>query len=464
MSAIHIHDDIFKAYDIRGIVGTTLSNDTAELIGRAIATEALTQNITHIMVGRDGRLSGPALTASLIKGITETGIRVTDIGMVATPMLYFAAVQHSNGSGVMITGSHNPPDYNGFKIMLGGNTLSGEEIQKLRVSIQENRLHPLAATPANVDQMAIAPEYIEYIASHIQLKRPMKIVVDAGNGVAGAYVGDLYRALGCEVEEIYCDVDGHFPNHHPDPSRPDNLTDLIRTVKEKNAELGLAFDGDGDRLGVVTNDGHIIFPDRQLMLFSADVLSRHPGSKVIFDIKSTGLLVPWITQHGGQPIMNKTGHSFMKAALKQHSALIAGELSGHVFFQERWFGFDDGLYTGARLLEILSGSDDPSAALNALPEGFSTPELNIHVPDGQSGHQIVEELIKIAHFADEQQRTTVDGLRVEFSNGFGLLRASNTTPILVLRFEGNTAEALSQIQHQFRQLIEQHTQLIWPEK
>ncbi|MDF7676502.1 phosphomannomutase/phosphoglucomutase [Neisseriaceae bacterium ESL0693] len=463
MSSPIIDESIFKAYDIRGIIGTTLSNDIAELIGRAIATEALAQNITHIAVGRDGRLSGPELTVSLIKGITDTGINVMDIGMVATPMLYFAAIQYCGGSGVMITGSHNPPNYNGFKMMLAGTTLAGEDIQNLRRRIVENQLSPVTSTTGSVTQKAIAPEYIDYIAAHIQLQRPMKIAIDAGNGVSGAYAADLYRALGCEVQELFCEVDGHFPNHHPDPAKPANLQDLIAALATGDAEIGLAFDGDGDRLGVVTKEGNIIYPDRQLMLFAADVLSRNPQAKVIFDVKSSRLLTPWITQHDGQAIMSKTGHSFIKAAMKQHDALLAGEMSGHLFFKERWFGFDDGLYAGARLLEILSRSAQPSAVLNALPQGYSTPELNIDVPAGQSGHQIIDALAKNAHFDQEQQRITLDGLRVEFSDGFGLMRASNTTPVLVLRFEADSPEALIRIQTQFRHVIEQHPQLNWPD-
>ena len=464
MSTLPIHPSIFKAYDIRGIVGSTLSSEVAELIGRALATEAISQNITQIAVGRDGRLSGPDLAASLIKGITDTGIQVVDIGMVATPMLYFAAVRHCQGSGVMITGSHNPPDYNGFKMMLAGNTLAADDIQKLRYSIEQNKLQPLANQVGTVSKLAIVPEYISYIASHIKLKRSMKIAIDAGNGVTGAYAGDLFRALGCEVEELFCEVDGHFPNHHPDPAKPANLQDLIHTVGTGNAEIGLAFDGDGDRLGVVTKDGHIIYPDRQLMLFAADILNRHPNAKVIFDVKSTRLLPTWIKNHGGEPIMSKTGHSFIKAAIKQHNALLAGEMSGHLFFKENWFGFDDGLYAGARLLEILSNSSNPSAELNALPDGYSTPELNIHVPVGESGHQIIETLAQNAQFEDEQQRITIDGLRIEFSDGFGLMRASNTTPMLVLRFEADNPTALARIQNQFKKVIQQNPQLIWPEE
>ena len=456
-----ISSSIFKAYDIRGIVGQTLTEEATEQIGRAIATCAARQGLRQIAVGRDGRLSGPALQAALMRGLTAGGLEVADVGMVATPMLYFAAVQHCSGSGVMITGSHNPPDYNGFKMMLGGNTLAGDSIQELRGIIEAQDF--VSGSPkGGVRSLDVAEEYIQHIAGHIRLKRPLKIAVDAGNGVAGAFAGRLYRALSCEVEELFCEVDGHFPNHHPDPAKPANLQDLIRAVQAGAAEVGLAFDGDGDRLGVVTRSGSIIYPDRQLMLFAQDVLGRNPGAKVIYDVKSTRLLAPWIKRHGGEPVMSKTGHSFIKAAIKQHGALLAGEMSGHVFFKERWFGFDDGLYAGARLLEILSASPNPSAVLEALPEGVSTPELNIALPEGADGHALIADLAQAARFDGLQELITIDGLRAEFADGFGLLRASNTTPVLVLRFEGDNQAALARIQAQFKTLVEQHGGLQWP--
>lgn len=456
-----ISPSIFKAYDIRGIVGQTLTADSAEQIGRAIATRAARQGLKQIAVGRDGRLSGSELAAALMSGLTAGGLEVADVGMVATPMLYFAAVRHCGGSGVMITGSHNPPDYNGFKMMLGGGTLAGEDIQDLRRSI-EAQDYVSASPQGSVRILQIADEYIAHIAGHIRLQRPLNIAIDAGNGVAGAFAGKLYRALGCQVQELFCEVDGHFPNHHPDPAKPANLQDLIRAVQAGEAEVGLAFDGDGDRLGVVTRSGSIIYPDRQLMLFAQDVLSRQPGAKVIYDVKSTRLLAPWIRRHGGEPVMSKTGHSFIKAAIKQHGALLAGEMSGHVFFKERWFGFDDGLYVGARLLEILSGSPNPSAVLEALPEGVSTPEINIALPEGVNGHDLIEQLAAAAQFDGVQELITLDGLRAEFADGFGLLRASNTTPVLVLRFEGDNEAALERIQAQFKALVERHGGLQWP--
>lgn len=453
--------DIFKAYDIRGIVGKTLTNEAAYLISKAIAAKAAEQGIKKIALGRDGRLSGPDLMANISRGFTESGIDVLNVGMVATPMLYFAAVRECGGSGVMITGSHNPPDYNGFKMMLGGDTLAGEAIQELLAVIENGRFVSGAAA-GSVAEKDIFPQYLEAITGHIKLKRKMKIVADAGNGVAGAFAGTIYRALGCEVTELFCDVDGNFPNHHPDPAKPKNLQDVINELKNSDAEIGFAFDGDGDRLGVVTKEGNIIYPDRQLMLFAQDVLSRNHGAKVIFDVKSTRLLAPWIREHGGEPVMEKTGHSFIKSSMKKNGALLAGEMSGHTFFKERWFGFDDGLYAGCRMLEILSAADNPSAVLNALPQSISTPEINIDLPEGSNGHQVIETLAKTARFDGASDIITIDGLRVEFADGFGLMRASNTTPVLVLRFEADSEEAIRRIQNQFKTVIESNPALHWP--
>lgn len=457
----NIARDIFKAYDIRGIVGKTLTDEAAYLIGKAIAAKAAEKGITRIALGRDGRLSGPELMEHIRRGFTDSGINVLNVGMVATPMLYFAAVNECGGSGVMITGSHNPPDYNGFKMMLGGDTLAGEAIQEL-LSIIEKDGFAAAGKQGSVTEKDISGEYLKHITGHIRLKRPMNIAIDAGNGVGGAFAGKLYKGLGNEVTELFCDVDGTFPNHHPDPSKPKNLQDLIAALKNGDAEIGLAFDGDADRLGVVTKDGNIIYPDRQLMLFAQDVLNRNPGAKVIFDVKSTRLLAPWIKEHGGKAIMEKTGHSFIKSAMKETGAPVAGEMSGHIFFKERWFGFDDGLYAGARLLEILSASDNPSEVLNNLPQSISTPELNIALPEGSNGHQVIDELAAKAEFEGATEIITIDGLRVEFPDGFGLMRASNTTPILVLRFEADTQEAIERIQNQFKAVIESNPNLIWP--
>ncbi|HQT00284.1 MAG: phosphomannomutase/phosphoglucomutase [Hydrogenophilales bacterium 16-64-46] len=441
--------EIFKAYDIRGIVGKTFTAEIVEAIGHAIGSEAVARGQSEICIGRDGRLSGPDMAAALARGIRRAGVGVVDLGMVATPMTYFAAYQLKTNSAVMVTGSHNPPDYNGLKMVLGGETLSGETIQALRQRLVDGNLVNGAGGYRSYD---IAPEYHARIVSDIKLARPMKIIVDCGNGVPGAFAGPLYRALGCEVEEMFCDVDGNFPNHHPDPSQPKNLVDLIARLKTSDAEIGLAFDGDGDRLGVVMKDGTIIFPDRQLMLFADDVLSRNPGAEIIFDVKSTRNLFSWIRERGGKPTLWKTGHSFIKAKMKETGALLAGEMSGHVFFKERWFGFDDGLYAGARLLEYLSKQADLNATLHGLPDTVNTPELNIKMAEGEH-YTLMDTLQKTATFPDAKEVITLDGLRVEYADGFGLARPSNTTPVIVLRFEADNAAALEKIQADFRAVI-----------
>lgn len=441
--------EIFKAYDIRGIVGKTLTPETVEAIGHAIGSEAALRDQKTICIGYDGRLSGPELAAALSRGIRKSGLNVINLGLVATPMVYFAAYHLNTGSGVMVTGSHNPPEYNGLKMVVAGETLSGDTIQRLRLRIDNNDFTHGNGTESSHD---IASAYIERIASDIKLKRPLKLTVDCGNGVPGAFAGKLYRALGCEVEELFCEVDGHFPNHHPDPSVPENLKDLIENLLTGKSEIGFAFDGDGDRLGVVTKDGSIIYPDRQLLLFAKDVLKRNPKATIIYDVKSTRNLAPWIKQHGGEPLMWKTGHSLVKAKMKETGAALAGEMSGHVFFKERWYGFDDGLYSGARLLEILSQFDDPSAVLNALPDSVSTPEQHINMKEGEP-HQLISHLQASAKFDGADQVITIDGLRVEYRDGFGLMRPSNTTPVIVLRFEADNAEALKRIQDQFRSVI-----------
>jgi phosphomannomutase/phosphoglucomutase len=447
----NIPKEIFKAYDIRGIVGKTLTSEVVEAIGHAIGSEATARGQSAIAIGRDGRLSGPELIAALARGIRKSGINVIDIGCVPTPMVYFAAYQLQTNCAVMLTGSHNPPDYNGLKMVLAGETLSGETIQQLRVRIEQDRLTHGNGSYTKRD---ISADYIKRIVSDIKLARPMHVTVDCGNGVAGAYVANLYRELGCIVDEMYCEVDGHFPNHHPDPSQPENLADLISALRDNDSELGLAFDGDGDRLGVVTRDGRIIYPDRQLMLFAADVLSRNPGAEIIFDIKSTRNLFDWIRKHGGKPTLWKTGHSLVKAKMRETGALLAGEMSGHVFFKERWYGFDDGLYTGARLLEILSRVQNPSAALNALPDALCTPELHIHTAEGEN-HELLAQMQQTAKFTDAREIITLDGLRVEYADGFGLARPSNTTPVIVLRFEADSEVALQRIQNDFRRIFQQ---------
>ncbi len=441
--------EIFKAYDIRGIVGKSLTSDIVEAIGHAIGSEAMARAQQEICIGRDGRLSGEELAAALARGIRKAGIGVVDLGMVATPMTYFAAYQLNTNSAVMVTGSHNPPDYNGLKMVLGGETLSGETIQKLRVRLENDDLTRGAGSYRHYD---IASEYLARIVGDVKLARSMKIIVDCGNGVPGAFAPKLYRDMGCEVEELFCEVDGHFPNHHPDPSQPANLIDLIAALKTSDAEIGLAFDGDGDRLGVVTKDGTIIYPDRQLMLFADDVLSRNPGAEIIFDVKSTRNLFPWIRARGGRPLLWKTGHSFIKAKMRETGALLAGEMSGHIFFKERWYGFDDGLYAGARLLEYLSKQPDINATLHSLPDTINTPELNIVMAEGEH-YALMTRLQKSARFPDAQEIITLDGLRVEYADGFGLARPSNTTPVIVLRFEADNLEALKRIQGDFRRVI-----------
>lgn len=444
-----IPHEVFKAYDIRGIVHTVLTNDVVEMIGHAIGSEARARKLNTIAIGRDGRLSSPSLAQALAEGLQKSGIQVIDVGMVPTPMLYFAAHELCNYTGVMITGSHNPPDYNGLKIVLGGETLAAETIQALRSRIENNNL---VYGRGSYRTHVITSTYFQHITNDVKLVRPMKIVVDCGNGITGTFAPALYRNLGCEVIELFCDVDGMFPNHHPDPSVPKNLQDVIHALATTDAEIGFAFDGDGDRLGLVTKDGCIIYPDRQLMLFAADVLSRNPGGQIIFDVKCTRNLAKWIEQHDGKPVMWKTGHSFIKGKLKESGALLAGEMSGHIFFKERWYGFDDALYTAARLLELLSKQNDINAALHALPDALNTPELQIKLKEGEN-HALIEQLQKNAHFNHPERIVTIDGLRVEYKDGFGLIRASNTTPVVVLRFEADDEEALQRIQQDFRNII-----------
>jgi phosphomannomutase/phosphoglucomutase len=445
----HIPPEIFKAYDIRGIVGRTLTGPVVEQIGQAIGSEARGRGRSVIVIGRDGRHSGPELSAALAAGLRKSGVDVIDVGQVATPLLYFAAHHLDTQSGVMVTGSHNPPDYNGLKVVLAGDTLAGAAIQGLRTRIEQGQLARGAGT---LRTQSVREDYLRRIVSDIKLARPMRLVVDCGNGVAGATAPELYRRLGCEVAELFCEVDGSFPNHHPDPSRPENLADVQRALAQGKGELGLAFDGDGDRLGVVTRSGRIIYPDRQLMLFAADVLKRNPGAEVIFDVKSTRHLFQWIRKHGGRPVMWKTGHSFIKQKLKETGAPLAGEMSGHIFFKDRWYGFDDALYAGARLLEILSRERDPGAVLEALPDAVSTPELHLKLAEGEN-YTLMEKLKAQARFDGARELITIDGLRVEYADGFGLARPSNTTPVIVLRFEADDEAALKRIQDDFRRAL-----------
>lgn len=440
---MQINPSIFKAYDIRGVVPSTIHEEMAEALGKAFGMAALAEGEKSVAVGRDGRLSGPSLSAALMRGLAAVGIEVIDVGMVTTPMLYFAA-STLTASGIQVTGSHNPKDYNGFKMVLAGRAIYGEEIQALRRAIEgETWVQPSQA--GAVRQVDVETDYRDRIVSGIKLERPLKIVIDSGNGIAGASAPAIFRALGCEVTELFSEVDGNFPNHHPDPSKPENLQDLIKALQSGGAELGLAFDGDGDRLGIVTKDGQNIYPDRQMMLFARDVLSRVPGGTILFDVKCSQRLAPEIEAAGGVPLMYKTGHSLIKAKMKEINSPLGGEMSGHIFFKERWYGFDDGTYAGARLLEILSRVPDAGIVLNALPTSFSTPELNVACKEGEP-HTVVEALIKSAKFAAPAKISTIDGVRVDWPDGFGLIRASNTTPVLVLRFEGHTQKALERIE------------------
>ena len=449
-----VAQEIFKAYDIRGIVGTSLTSETARQIGLALGTEAIGRGVRSIAVGRDGRLSGPELSAALSGGITATGVDVIDIGRVPTPVTYFAAFELQTGSCVSVTGSHNPPDYNGMKMVLDGRTLYGEHIQDLRRRIERQAFAEGTGVVRHAD---VKEAYFSRITGDVRLSRPMKVVVDCGNGVAGTFAPDLLRRMGCEVVELFCDVDGRFPNHHPDPSKPENLEDVRRALRETDAELGLAFDGDGDRLGVVTKDGEIIYPDRQLMLFAADVLTRNPGAQIIFDVKCSRWVSESIRQQGGQPVMWNTGHALVKAKLKETGAPLAGEMSGHMFFAERWYGFDDGIYAAARLLEIVSRWPDANWPLKHLPNAISTPELNLKMREGEPP-LLVQRLKANGSFPGARQLITIDGIRAEYADGFGLARPSNTTPVVVLRFEADTPAALDRIQREFRSAIAE----AWP--
>lgn len=433
---------IFKAYDIRGIVGKTLDTTVAHQIGQAFGTAALKKGESTVVIGRDGRLSGPELSGALAAGLQAAGVNVIDLGQVATPMVYFGTNVLETRSGIMVTGSHNPPDYNGFKMVLAGEAIYGDTIQALYQAIVKQEFSAGSGSYRTHD---IRAAYLERITSDVKVSRPVKIAVDCGNGVAGAFAADLYRGMGCEVIELFCDVDGTFPNHHPDPAHLENLEDLIHCLKTTDAEIGLAFDGDGDRLGIVTKDGQVIFPDRQLMLFAEDVLTRHAGAQILYDVKCTRHISAWVKARGGVPLMWKTGHSLVKAKLKETGSPLGGEMSGHIFFKDRWYGFDDGLYAGARLLEIISRLPDMTATLNSLPQSSSTPELQLKLEEGEN-FRIIAEMQAQADFPGADEIITIDGLRVEYPDGFGLARSSNTTPVIVMRFEAETPEALARIQ------------------
>jgi len=445
-----VSESIFRAYDIRGIVDQALTKETVELIGRALGSEIIKSGQTKIVIGRDGRLSGAEFIERISAGLLSTGVDVIDLGVVTTPMVYFAAATLENvNSCAVITGSHNPPNYNGIKMVVNGTTLSGDWIQTLLKRIQQD---DFVVGQGALSQHDIAQAYHDVIVEDITLARPLKVVVDAGNGVAGAYAPEIIRALGCEVIELFCEVDGTFPNHHPDPAKPKNLVDLIAKVKEVGADIGLAFDGDGDRCGVVDELGNMLYADRQMMLYSKDVLSRNPGAEILFDIKCTSLLAKEIEAAGGKATMWKTGHSFMKAKLKETGAALAGEVSGHMFFKERWYGFDDGVYGASRMLEIVAGQTKPASELfSTLPDAYNTPEMDVEFDEGQH-YLFMDKLKQVVDFPDATI-FDLDGIRADFADGWGLVRPSNTTPVLVMRFEGETPEALERIQQRFKAWI-----------
>jgi len=444
-----ITEDIFRAYDIRGIVETALTPDAVQQIGQAFATEALSQNQKTVVIGRDGRLSSPELAQRLSQGLRAGGCDVIDIGMVPTPVLYYATHKLKTGTGIMVTGSHNPPQYNGLKMLIDGNTLYGDGIKAFYHRIIEGKINRGDGTHIEKN---VVPDYLDTIVNDIKLDKPLNIAVDCGNGVAGVLATELFTRLGCNVTELFCDVDGNFPNHHPDPSKPENLIDLQNTIKQNNLDIGLAFDGDGDRVGILDDQQNILWADRQMMLYSADVLKRKPGALIIFDIKSTSNLESYIKNLGGDPLMWKTGHSFIKAKMKETGAELAGEMSGHIFFKERWFGFDDGLYSAARMLEIISQHKETASELfSTLPDSFNTPELQINFDEGEH-YKFMDKFIAEANF-ENANTNTIDGIRVNYEQGWGLIRPSNTTPCLVLRFEANDKDTLDEIQNTFRKQL-----------
>jgi phosphomannomutase/phosphoglucomutase len=443
---LDLSDDIFRAYDIRGITTKNLTEDVVYWIGRAFAAEAKSKNKDRVVVGRDGRHSSAPLRDALARGLNEGGCDVIDIGQVPTPLLYFATHALDTGTGIMITGSHNPPDYNGLKMMIDGETLAEERIQGLKRRLHDNEL---SEGEGEIEETDLNDHYLDQVLESVVVAQPCKVVVDCGNGVAGELAPRLLEELGCEVVPLYCNIDGDFPNHHPDPAEPENLQDLIDVVKDEKADLGLAFDGDGDRLGVVTASGEIIWPDKMLMLFAQDIVSRNPGADIIYDVKCSRHLNNVISEYGGRPIMWRTGHSHMKAKLKETGALLAGEFSGHICFAERWYGFDDALYSAARLLEIL-GSESKSVdeVFSQFPVTYATPELKINTTE-QRKFEVIDALAKNADWGDGTV-TDIDGVRVDFAEGWGLIRASNTSPVLSLRFEADGPAGLERIQSRFQ--------------
>ena len=446
--AMHIDPAIFRAYDIRGTVTEQLTPQVVRAIGHSFGSECAARGQRQVVVARDGRLSGPALIAALTDGLRAAGREVIDIGMLPTPLLYFATHQLGTGTGVMITGSHNPPQYNGLKMVLDGGALYGEQITALHDRLLRGELHHEAGGARR--EQRVEADYLARVTGDVRLVRPLRIAVDCGNGVPGVIAPELFRALGCEVVELHSEVDGNFPNHHPDPAKPENLADVIAAVAEHGLDLGLAFDGDGDRVGVVCNEGRVLWPDRQMILYAADVLSRNPGAKIIYDVKCSRHLPAAIRRCGGEAEMWKTGHSLVKARMRETGALLGGEMSGHIFFKERWYGFDDALYVAARLLEILARDPRPAAEVfAALPDSHNTPELHLHFTGEGEQHDFMDRFVAATRF-DDAKLHTIDGLRADFADGFGLVRASNTTASLVIRFEADDAAALARIQSDFR--------------
>jgi phosphomannomutase/phosphoglucomutase len=442
-----VSPDIFRAYDIRGIVSTVLTPATVELIGWAFGSAAIENRQTTAVIARDGRLSSPELAQALARGLQGAGCNVIDIGLAPTPVLYFATHHLNTGTGIMITGSHNPPEYNGLKMMLGGATLHGEEIQALRVRIEKQ---VFTSGKGTFKQQNVLDAYVKRIADDVKIARSLKFAVDYGNGAAGAVGPQLFMALGQKPLQMYAEVDGTFPNHHPDPSKEENLEDLRLEVDKNKFDLGLAFDGDGDRVGVIDSKGNVIWPDRMMILLATDILARNPHGRIIYDVKCSTHLKHAIAKAGGEPIMSRTGHSLIKAKMKETGALLAGEMSGHIFFKERWYGFDDGLYAAVRLLELLSKDKrNPQEIFDALPNSINTPELNIKLKEGEH-YRFIESFTKSARF-DGAEITSIDGVRADFADGWGLVRASNTTPSLVLRFEANSQAGLQRIQNAFRE-------------
>lgn len=450
---MQVDSSIFKAYDIRGVVDKTLTEDVARAVGRVLGSLAVEANVSAFCVGRDGRLSGERLMNALVEGIASTGMKVLDVGAVPTPVLYYATKYFNCGTGVAVTGSHNPPEWNGLKMMVAGITLFADAIQDIRRRVEAQDWIE-AAVPGAVEKVDAVTPYVEKALAGIKIERRLKVAADAGSGIAGPVMLQLLSKLTVDVVPLFCEPDGRFPFHHPDPSKPKNLEDLIKTVKTEDCDYGFALDGDGDRLGVVTKQGEIIFPDRLMMLFAEDILKHHPGEPIVYDVKCSRKLVDWVKAKGGVPTISPTGHSLVKAKLRDTHAPFAGEMSGHLFFyDERWTGFDDGLYAAVRLLEILSRTDDPSGVLSKLPNAVNTPELQIPMAEGEPKRFIERLRAQAGQFADAADVIKVDGLRVEWKDGFALARSSNTTPVVVLRFEGDTPEALKRVKTRFIEVL-----------